>query len=105
HDLGGELLCQLTERPVIKVRILGRSEMPECESRTMTCATAHNVTLWGDVGPRGLTCNIEAQIERPELREFKRDTLAHAAANRGTLVAATLTAMRACIEAAAGAGA
>ena len=32
HDLAGELLCQLSERPVIKVRILGRSEMPECES-------------------------------------------------------------------------
>jgi Bifunctional DNA primase/polymerase, N-terminal len=101
HDLGGELLCQLTERPVIKVRILGRSEMPECESRTMTCATGNNVTFWGDAVRRGLTCNIEAQIERPELREFKRDTLAHAAANRGTLVAATLTAMRAYIEAGA----
>src|SRR5262249_54963378 len=25
HDLGGELLCQLTKRPVIRLRIVGRS--------------------------------------------------------------------------------
>src|SRR5262249_11333507 len=34
HDLEGELLCQLTERPVIRIRILGRSEMPPCECHT-----------------------------------------------------------------------
>jgi phage terminase large subunit-like protein len=28
HDLGGELLCQVTERPIVRIRILGRSEMP-----------------------------------------------------------------------------
>ena len=31
HDLGGEFLCQLAERSVVKIRILGRSEMPDCE--------------------------------------------------------------------------
>ena len=79
HDLGGELLCQLTERPVIKVRILGRSEMPECESHTAVFATGNNVTFKGDMVRRGLVCNLEAQTERPELREFKNDALAHAA--------------------------
>jgi hypothetical protein len=101
HDLDGELFCQLTERPVIKIRILGQSVMPECESRSMLCATGNNVTYRGEGVRRGLTCNIAALIERPELREFKRDALTHAAANRETLVAAALTVMRAYIEAGA----
>jgi putative DNA primase/helicase len=86
---------------VVKVRILGRSEMPECESRTMTCATGNNVTYRGEVVRRGLTCTIETRVERPELREFKRDALAYAAANRGTFVAAALTVMRGFIAAGA----
>ena len=39
YDLEGELLCQLTERPVVNVRILGRSEMPPCECRSTVFAT------------------------------------------------------------------
>jgi hypothetical protein len=31
HDIGGEFLCQLAERSVVKIRILGRSETPDCE--------------------------------------------------------------------------
>jgi hypothetical protein len=27
HDLGGELLCQLVERPVVKIRVLGLSAL------------------------------------------------------------------------------
>ncbi len=65
HDLGGELLCQLTERPVIKIRILGRSEMPECESRTAVFATGNNVAFKGDMVRRGLVCNLEALTRAP----------------------------------------
>src|SRR5262249_27371866 len=39
YDLEGELLCQLTERPVVNIRILGRSEMPPCECRSTVFAT------------------------------------------------------------------
>ena len=60
HDLGGELLCQLTERPVVKIRILGRCEMPECECRTAVFATGNNITFKGDMVRRGLVCNLEA---------------------------------------------
>jgi hypothetical protein len=101
HDLAGELLCQLTERPVIKVRILGRSEMPECESHTAVFATGNNVTFKGDMVRRGLVCNLEAKTERPELREFKNDALARVASRRGTYVAAALTVTRAYLAAGA----
>jgi hypothetical protein len=95
HDLGGELLCQLTERPVVKIRILGRSEMPSCECHTTLFATGNNITFKGDMVRRGLVCRLEALDERPELRSFKRDALEVAAANRGSYVAATLTIVRA----------
>ena len=99
HDLGGELLCQLTERPVIRIRILGRSEMPPCECHTAVFATGNNIVFKGDMVRRGLVCNLEAFDERPELREFEADALDIAAADRGPYVAAALTIVRAYIAA------
>jgi hypothetical protein len=95
HDLGGELLCQITERPVVKIRILGRSEMPDCECHTALFATGNNITFRGDMVRRGLKCNLEALNERPELREFQQDALEVATVNRGMYVAAALTIVRA----------
>src|SRR5262249_50851441 len=65
HDLDGQLLCQLTERPVVKIRILGRSEMPECECHTTVFATGNNISLKGDMVRRGLTCNLDTLSETP----------------------------------------
>jgi hypothetical protein len=95
HDLGGEMLCQITERPVVKIRILGRSEMPSCECHTALFATGNNITFRGDMVRRGLKCYLEAWDERPELREFQQDALEIAAASRGAYVAAALTIVRA----------
>jgi hypothetical protein len=101
HDLGGELLCQLTERPVIKIRILGRSEMPDCESRTTVFSTGNNIAFRSDMVRRGLVCNLETLMERPELREFQHDALERVADDRGAYVAAGLTIIRAYLAAGA----
>jgi hypothetical protein len=101
HDLGGEFLCQISERPVVKVRILGTSETPDCEVHTAIYATGNNVSLKGDMVRRGLVCNLETLDERPELRRFNRNTLRQAGANRATYVAAGLTVMRAYLAAGA----
>ena len=95
HDLEGELLCQVSERPVIRIRVLGRSEMPLCECHTVVYATGNNITFKGDMIRRGLVCNLEAQDERPELRQFQDDALDLVAADRGAYVAAALTIARA----------
>jgi Bifunctional DNA primase/polymerase, N-terminal len=95
HDLSGEFLCQVAERSVVKIRILGRSETPDCEVRTAVYATGNNIGLKGDMARRGLVCDLESLDERPELRRFHRDTLRQAGANRATYVAAALTIMRA----------
>jgi putative DNA primase/helicase len=95
HDLSGELLCQITERPIVNIRILGRSEMPSCECHAAVFATGNNITLKGDMIRRGLICSLEALDERPELREFQRDVLRQIASNRSAYVAAGLIIMRA----------
>ena len=104
HDLGGELLCQIAERPVVRIRILGRSEVPDCECRTAMFATGNNITFKDDMVRRGLVCNLEARDERPELRVFKRNALKTAAANRESYVAAGLTIMRAYLDGRGAAG-
>jgi Bifunctional DNA primase/polymerase, N-terminal len=101
HDLGGEFLCQVAERPLVKVRILGRSETPDCEIHTAVYATGNNITFRDDMVRRGLVCNLEALDERPELRKFKRNVLRQAAGNRAAYVAAGLTVMRAYLAAGA----
>jgi RepB DNA-primase from phage plasmid len=101
HDLEGELLCQIAERPVVRIRILGSSEMPDCECHTAVFSTGNNVTFAGDMVRRGLTCELEALEERPELRLFQRDALACARADRVRYVVAALTIVRAYLAAGA----
>lgn len=94
HDLDGELLCQVAERPVVRIRPLGRSETVDCECHTAMWATGNNVGFKGDMVRRGLMCDLEALDARPEMREFKRDALALAQGERGKYVAAALTVVR-----------
>ena len=99
RDLEGQILNQLTERSMITVRILGRSEMPVCECHTAVFATGNGIGFAGDMLRRGLICELKALSERPELREFRRDTLALAYNRRADYVAAALTIVRAYIAA------
>jgi putative DNA primase/helicase len=99
HDLESEILCQVAERPVVRVRILGRSEMPLCECRTALFATGNNVGFKGDMVRRGLLCALEALEARPELHEYQNDVLARVRTERGKYVAAALTAARAYLAA------
>ena len=99
HDLDGQLLCQVTERPLVKIRILGRSEMPECECHTTVFATGNNISFKGDMVRRGLTCNLDTLNERPELRSFERNPLRQVMSDRRRYVAAALTIIRAYLAA------
>src|SRR5262245_9104787 len=101
HDLGGELLCQLSERPVIRIRVLGQSTMPSCECHTTVFETGNNIGFRGDMVRRGLVCDLEALDERPELRKFENDALKAASVDRADYLAATFTIVRAYLAAGA----
>src|SRR5262249_55824277 len=92
YDLEGELLCQITERPVVNVSVVCRSEMSSYDCHSSVCATGKKITFGGDLFRRGLVCNLEALDGRPGLGAFQRDTLEFAADNRGAYVAAYLVA-------------
>jgi hypothetical protein len=90
-DLGGPMLCQMVERPLIRTRILGKSVTPECEWRGTLFANGNNIGVIGDMTRRCIQCNLDAKMERPELREFSFDPIERVMANRATYVAAALT--------------
>ncbi len=98
-ELGGDLLCQAVERPLIRVRPLGRSEIVEIESRACVFATGNALRARGDLVRRSLVCSLDAAMERPELRRFGRDPVAEVLADRGRYVGAALTVVRAYIAA------
>jgi putative DNA primase/helicase len=94
-ELGGDMLCQLTERPLVRVRILGRSEAPEFECKASVFATGNNLTLVGDMTRRAVLCSLDAGVEQPEMRLFDFDPIARVLENRGAYVAAAITIARA----------
>jgi putative DNA primase/helicase len=91
HDLGGAMLCQITERPIVRTRILGRSEMPELDWRGTLFANGNNIGVRGDMTRRTIQCNLDPQMERPELRTFAFNPVERVMADRGAYVAAILT--------------
>lgn len=93
--LGGEFLCALLTQPVVRARILGRSEAPELPTSAFITATGNNLVLLGDMTRRALFCQLDPQVERPELRQFTTNPLRQAEQDRAALVAAGLTVLRA----------
>jgi hypothetical protein len=95
RDLDGDLLCQIVERPLVRTRILGLSEVPEFECRATVVATGNNVGSRGDMVRRTVTCKLVANVERPELRHFEFDPIARVLADRGAYLVAAITIIRA----------
>jgi hypothetical protein len=95
-ELGGDALCQIIERPVVDIRVLGLSKNMRIEARgTSVFATGNNFTLVGDICRRVITINLDAGMERPELRQFKFDPVERVLEDRGKYIAAALTVCRA----------
>ena len=93
--LRGAALCQLVERPMVEVRVLGKSMKLRVEPRITVFATGNNLVIAEDLTRRSIVARLDAQMEQPYLREFKRNPLAMIMENRGRYVAAALTIVRA----------
>lgn len=94
-ELGSDLLCQAVERPVIRLRRLGASDISELETRATLFANGNALRVRGDMTRRTLICDLDAEMERPELRTFTFDPVEQVLADRGRYVAAVLTVVRA----------
>jgi hypothetical protein len=98
--LGGDALCQAIERPVVQIRVLGKSKLVRITARgTSLFATGNNLELLGDMNRRAIVSTLDASMERPELRQFSGNPIARVSADRGKYVAACLTVVRAYITA------
>ena len=98
-ELGGDLLCQAIERPVIQVRPLGTSDVIEIESRATIFATGNVLRVRGDMTRRSLVCNLDAGVERPELRTFDFNPVETVLNDRARYVGAVLTIVLAHVQA------
>ena len=90
-ELGGDFLCQVTERPLVRAAHSRCQRSAEFECRAAVFATGNNLTLVGDMTRRAVLCSLDAGVEQPELREFTFDPVARVMENRGAYVAAILT--------------
>jgi len=90
---------QAIERPLIRIRPLGASDIIEIENAVTLFATGNQMRVRGDMVRRTLISDLDANRERPELRAFTANPVAMVLANRGHYVSACLMIVRAYIVA------
>jgi len=94
REVDSAFLCQALTQRRAKIRLLGFSRQIDTPMMALFCATGNNLVLANDLTRRTLLCRLDAEVERPELRSFKRDVLETAHSERGKLVTAALTILR-----------
>jgi len=97
--LGGESLNALLTASEWSDRILGQSVMVKLPTRVALAATGNNLHCRGDMVRRMLRLSIDPGVERPEQRSFQTDLIREVTTNRGMLLSALLTILRAYIAA------
>jgi putative DNA primase/helicase len=82
----GDTLCQSLSQATRRVRPLGGSEMVTVPCTALITLNGNNLTLRGDIVRRVVVCRLDADCERPELREIPQDLLAEVHERRGEIV-------------------
>jgi hypothetical protein len=95
RTLEGSFLCQALTQHRLNIRILGQSRNVETPVNATLFATGNNLVLAGDLVRRPLRCSMDAQCERPELHSFGVNAIEVAKQQRGELITAALTVLRA----------
>jgi putative DNA primase/helicase len=75
--------------------VLGFSQNIETIVNATIFATGNNLIIAGDLTRRTLICGLDARCEQPELRTFSNNVVDAVLAERGRLVVAALTVLRA----------
>jgi len=99
--LGGSTLCRLTEQPRAEVRIFGVLKSVIVDARSITFfANGNGITVREDFCRRVIRTRLDALIERPSDRQFRKPSpMEMILADRGKYIAACLTICRAYIAA------
>jgi putative DNA primase/helicase len=97
--LEGVLINQTLTQARVELRILGVSKVVTARCASLITATGNNLVVKGDLTRRAVIGRLDPKVARPELRQYAYDPIADAKANRGELVAAALTILRAYVTA------
>jgi putative DNA primase/helicase len=99
RPLGGDLLCQITTQPSVRIRPLGVSSVISVPTHSLLMATGNNLSVVGDLKRRVVLIRLDAKTERPEQRTFSKNHLDEVLANRTELITAVLILIMAYIQA------
>lgn len=91
--LEGAVLCQMLTQPARRIRVLGGHTVVTVPCVQMVTASGCNLTLRGDIVRRVIICRLDAQTERPELRDIDQDLIAEVRENRREIVGDLITVM------------
>ncbi|WPL15575.1 hypothetical protein Thiowin_00476 [Thiorhodovibrio winogradskyi] len=95
RPIGGEAMNALLTTGEWSDRILGRSETVSLPARLALAATGNNLSVRGDMTRRSLLIQLDAGVERPELRTFKEPNLVGTVTQRcGELLTALFTILK-----------
>ncbi|QIG47935.1 hypothetical protein G5V57_09530 [Nordella sp. HKS 07] len=89
--LGSSLLCQAVTEKRVTQRPLGGSGLKIISNCSVFTANGNNIAIMDDLARRTVQGDLDAKIEKPWQREFRRNPLAMIEANRAKYVAAALT--------------
>jgi hypothetical protein len=93
-EVDSELLCQALTQRELRVRELGYSRNVKVPITALFTVNGNNLVIANDLTRRTLLCQLDAGMERPETRKFKRRVDEVAREYRGEFVAAALTVLR-----------
>jgi putative DNA primase/helicase len=94
-EVDSELLCQALTQRELRVRELGYSRNVKVPITALFTVNGNNLIIANDLTRRTLLGQLDADMERPETRTFKRKVDEVARTYRGELVAAGLAILRA----------
>lgn len=90
------LLCQMLTQSMVEVRPMGQNTvMRQYPSLATISCNGNNMAVAADLTERTLLCSLDAGVEFPGKRKFQFDPVSRALDQRGELVRASLTCLRA----------
>lgn len=95
RPFGSPALCSVLTQENFKDRLLGANRSLSVPTNSTFLATGNNLTFIGDISTRAILCRLDPQCEKPEERFFETDLKKYIPGNRGKLVQACLTILRA----------
>ena len=99
RPIEGDALCTILTEETWRCRVLGRSEMRDVGTKATFIATGNNLSFRNDMASRAVLASLDAELENPGERVFRRDLKTHVPEHRGELAVAALTVLRSYIAA------